>query len=203
MKNNLRKSVMLVMIHILMLCNERISADNRPVLVCNLTIEIMIFEELIRTNKEAFIQKVEEVAAELDINPDHLMMTMYIETAKTFNPAITNKIGATGLIQFLPSTAQGLGTTTEALRQMSNVEQMDYVRKYLNRFKGRMNDFVDVYLAVFYPAAVGQPDSFRITSDSAAIHNPAFDINKDLDIEKGEIRKVLYSKIPKKHWDKF
>ena len=40
--------------------------------------------------------------------------------------------GATGLIQFLPSTARGLGTTTDALAGMSSVEQLNYVEKYFD-----------------------------------------------------------------------
>jgi hypothetical protein len=67
-----------------------------------------------------------------------------------------NKIsGATGLIQFMPSTAKSLGTTTDVLLSMNNIQQLNYVLAYLRPYKGKMNNFVDVYLAVFYPAAIG------------------------------------------------
>lgn len=156
----------------------------------------MIFEHLITENKEAFIQKVIEVAEYLQVLPEHLMFLMWFETAHTLNHRIQNKIGATGLIQFLESTARFLGTTTDALIKMSNVEQMEYVKKHLGIFKGKYKDYVDLYCGIFYPAAVGKPDTYRITSDKIAKQNPLFDINKDFDISKSEIREALKRQIP-------
>jgi hypothetical protein len=63
-------------------------------------------------------------------------------------------------------------------------------------FKGHYKDFVDLYCGIFWPAAVGKPDTFRITSDIVAKQNPLFDINKDADIEKSEIRAALLKQIP-------
>ncbi len=156
----------------------------------------MIFENLITENKSAFLTKVEKVAFYLGVKPHELMFLMWFETARTLNHRIQNSIGATGLIQFMPATARFLGTTTEALKAMSNVEQMDYVQKHLGIFKGRYKDWVDLYCGIFWPAAVGKPDSYRITSDIVAKQNPLFDINKDTDIEKSEIRKALLKQIP-------
>ncbi len=68
---------------------------------------------------QAFKQKLNTICRELDINPNHLMACMAFETGETFRPDKTNSIGATGLIQFMPSTAKGLGTSTAALRQMT------------------------------------------------------------------------------------
>ena len=62
--------------------------------------------------------------------------------------------GATGLIQFMPDTAKGLGTsTTEALSQMTRSEQLKYVDKY---FEGTLNkgaSLSDVYMSVLLPAS--------------------------------------------------
>ena len=77
--------------------------------------------------------KFKRSADYLGVKADHLMFLMWFETARTLNHRITNSIGATGLIQFMPATAVGLGTTCEKLRQMSNVEQLDYVKKHLGR----------------------------------------------------------------------
>lgn len=156
----------------------------------------MIFEELIRENRKEFVAKVINVATYLGVKPEHLMFLMWFETGHTLNHRIQNSIGATGLIQFMPSTALGLGTTTDALKAMSNVQQLDYVEKHLARFRWKYKDYVDLYCGIFWPAAVGQPDSFRITSDMVAKQNPIFDLNKDLDIEKSEIRKALFDQIP-------
>ena len=77
-----------------------------------------------------------------------------------FDPAITNKqSGATGLIQFMPKTAIALGTTTDALRAMTAVEQLEYVRKH---FRDRKLSPRDVYPAIFFPAAIGKSDDMVI-----------------------------------------
>jgi hypothetical protein len=59
------------------------------------------------------------------------MAAMAFETGGSFSPAVPNKAGsgAVGLIQFMPSTAKGLGTSTEALKKMSAVQQLDFVKK--------------------------------------------------------------------------
>lgn len=159
----------------------------------------MIFDHLIKENKEAFVKKVIDVARYLGVKPEHLMFLMWFETAHTLDHRIQNKIGATGLIQFLPSTARFLGTSTDELKAMSNVEQMEYVKRHLAPFRGKYKDFVDLYCGIFYPKAVGQPDSYKITSDKIAQQNPLFDLNKDLDIEKAEIRKALLRQVPDKY----
>lgn len=157
----------------------------------------MIFEELIKQNRTLFVQKVNKICSDLGIEPNWLMLTMWFETAGTLDHRIVNKIsGATGLIQFMPNTAKQLGTTTEQLRNMTNVEQLDYVHKYLKAYKGRMKNWLDVYCAVFWPAAIGKSDDYVITSDIVAKQNPVFDLNKDLDIHKWEIRQALKNRIP-------
>ena len=161
----------------------------------------LIFSELIKDNKEAFCQKVIEISAFLVCNPNHLMFLMWFETGHTLNHRIQNSIGATGLIQFMPKTALGLGTTTEKMRLMSNVDQLEYVKKHLAPYKGKYQSFVDLYCAIFWPAAVGKPDDFRITSDIVAKQNPLFDINKDTDIEKSEIKAALLKQVPLKYKD--
>ncbi len=164
---------------------------------------MFLFENLVKENKEAFISKVKEVAYYLEVDPNWLMFVMWFETAHTLNNHIQNAIKATGFIQFTPATAIGLGTTVEALKNMSNVEQMDFVQKHLARFRGKYRDFVDLYCAVFWPAAVGKPDSYRITSDKVAAQNPVFDLNKDGDITKAEIRAALLKQIPKGYLNLF
>jgi hypothetical protein len=156
----------------------------------------MIFENLITENRPQFIAKVISVAGYLGVKPEHLMFLMWFETGHTLNHRIQNSIGATGLIQFMPSTAKYLGTTTAALVTMTNVEQMDYVQKHLSPFRGRYKDYVDLYCGIFWPAAVGQPDTYKITQAIVAKQNPLFDTNKDSIIEKSEIRKALFAQIP-------
>jgi hypothetical protein len=157
----------------------------------------MIFENLITENKEAFIEKVISVARYLWVTPEHLMFLMWFETGHTLNHRIQNSTThATGLIQFMPSTAISLGTSVDALIVMSNVEQLYYVQKFLGIFRCEYQDWLDLYCGIFWPAAVGKYDTFRITSDIVAKQNPLFDINKNGVIEKSEIRAALLKQIP-------
>lgn len=160
----------------------------------------MIFENLIKENKEQFVCKVREISAFLGISPDWLMFVMWFETGRNLNHKAVNPIsGATGLIQFMPATARSLGTTTDELKKMTNVQQLDYVKKYLTPYKGRMKDWLDVYCAVFYPVLIGKPDNYVIDRPIVAKQNPIFDINKDGKIHKYEIRAALLKTIPVEH----
>ena len=170
------------------------------------TSETLLFEQLILENREEFKLKVIEIAEKLGINPDWLMLVFYIETAasvyKVINHRIQNSIGATGLIQFMKSTAIALGTTTDSLKRMSNVEQLEYVYKYLRPYAGSMKNCQDVYLAVFFPAAIGKPDDWVLQSKTLspgtiASQNQLYDLNKDGKITVGEIKQKILSFIPK------
>lgn len=148
-----------------------------------------------------FVKKVREVSTRLGINPNWLMAIMYWESGSTFSPSIQNSIGATGLIQFIPSTAKGLGTSTTALKNMSAVDQLDYVEKYLNAYKGKINSYVDTYFAVFFPLAIGKPDDWvvqgaGISASQIARQNPAFDVNKDGKVQVWEVKKIILEKLP-------
>ena len=157
----------------------------------------MNFIEYVKENKKEFALKVADICSQLNIKPDWLMFVMWFESR--LNQQAVNPIsGSTGLIQFMPSTARSLGTTTDVLKHMSNVQQLDYVLAYLRPYKGRMKTWVDVYLAVFYPKAMGNPN-FVITSDIVAKQNKIFDLNKDLDISVKEIETALRKQIPEKY----
>jgi len=162
----------------------------------------MLFENKITQNKNAFLAKVKAISSDLGINPNWLMGVMNFESAGTFRPDIQNPYSnATGLIQFMPSTAKGLGTSIESLKQMSNVEQLDYVKKYLLPFKTKMKSFVDVYLSVFYPLAVGKPDNYIVgshnnTESIIVKQNKPFDYNKNGQITKKEIENMLFERMP-------
>jgi hypothetical protein len=67
---------------------------------------------------------------------------------------IRSEYRATGLIQFIPSTACGLGTTTKKLYDMSTTEQMNYVKKYFeSQIKAgyEIDSYFDAYAITFYP----------------------------------------------------
>ena len=111
---------------------------------------------------EEFRNRVREVARTLGTDVNHLMACMAFESGETFSPSIRNAAGsgAVGLIQFMPSTAGALGTTTEALAAMTAVQQLKYVEKYFKSRKGKLHSLEDVYMAILWPAAIGKPDDY-------------------------------------------
>lgn len=162
----------------------------------------MIYEEFIKMNKIDFINKVKLICNKLAIQPDWLMLVMYAESGlkpTAYNP----NGGATGLIQFMPATARGLGTTTDALRAMSNVEQLDWVYKYFAPYAGRIKNVHDLYLVTFFPVALGKPDSYimqtnKLTPAIIAKANPGIDLNRDLKITVAEFKSYVDKYLKKK-----
>lgn len=97
---------------------------------------------------------------------------------------------ATGLIQFMPSTARALGTSIEELSAMSAKEQMSFVAKFFSPYKSLAAR--DVYPAIFYPAVIGKSDETVIfTSPSKGYEqNRGLDVNKDGTITAGDVRRA-------------
>src|SRR3989338_2559649 len=136
-----------------------------------------------------FLVKVENVARELGINPIHLMAVMRFESAGTFDPAKQNPTTkATGLIQFLDKSAAAVGTTKDELKQMTQVQQMDFVQKYFQQFTLRPNNLGDVAMAVIWPKAIGKSDSYVLFSEGSGAYsaNKKLDRDDDGDVERSE-----------------
>lgn len=152
-------------------------------------------EKLPLSIRAAAKYKVQTIADLLRMDADNLMAVMWHESK--LNPKAKNPKGsATGLIQFLSSTAKALGTTTDALAAMTFVDQMDFVYLFLKPYKGRMNDLVESYMAVFYPSALGKPDTYRFP-ENVTRWNPIFDkFPKDGVTTKGEIAQHLFAMFP-------
>lgn len=146
----------------------------------------------------AFKEKVVQIAADLGTNPNFLMAVMSFESGESFDPAKRNPVsGAVGLIQFMKPTAVGLGTTQEALAQMTAEEQLDFVAKHFKPFKGRLNTLEDTYMAVLFPAAVGKGAAhvlFRKPSVKFT-QNSGLDINRDGAITVGEAADRVRAKL--------
>jgi peptidoglycan hydrolase-like protein with peptidoglycan-binding domain len=135
--------------------------------------------------------------------PDYLMACMAFETAETFRPDIRNAAGsgATGLIQFMPTTARGMGTTTEALAGMTAVQQLAWVEAYFKPYRGRLKSLSDHYLAILWPAAIGRAESSvlwdRATRPTTYRQNLGLDANRDGIITKGEAAARVQGKLDK------
>ena len=144
-----------------------------------------------------FKEKVIKIADKLETDPNFLMAIMSFETGGSFDPAQQSHAGngATGLIQFLKSTAKSLGTTTAELAAMTSVEQLDFVEKFLLPQKGKIQTIEDIYMAVLFPKAVGKPNSFVLFQTPSQ----AFKLNKGLDADKdGKVTKAEAAARPRK-----
>ncbi|QHV97572.1 lysozyme family protein [Spirosoma endbachense] len=122
--------------------------------------QALIYSELVPADYRAsFVSEVTGIAGRLAVKPEWLMVVMRFETAGTFRANVKNPYsGSVGLIQFIPSTAYRLGTTPGKLAAMNPVEQLAYVERYYQPYKGRVHDVYDAYLVVFAPAFLGHPD---------------------------------------------
>ncbi len=163
----------------------------------------LIYQNKITSNQSQFISKLVKICDWLGINPNWLMYVMWFESG--LNPAAVNSVsGATGLIQFISSTAAGLGTSTDELRKMSNVEQLDYVYKYLKPYSGKMNNLIDLYLVVFFPVSLNKGPEYifetsTLSRSKIAANNPAFDLNKDSMITRAEVEVKVMSGVPSEY----
>lgn len=151
-----------------------------------------------------FIERVFTMARYLrmpTMGPVWLMGCMAWESAKTFSPSVRNMAGsgAVGLIQFMPDTARGMGTSTEVLAQMTAESQLVYVQKYFEPYVGRLNSLGDVYMAILWPAAVGKPDDHILWKQSERPttyrQNAGLDVNKDGAITKAECTSKVYDRL--------
>jgi len=141
----------------------------------------LIFSHLVTQNRDAFFAKVRSISNQLGVDPNWLMAVMWKES-RINHRAVNTISNATGLIQFMPATARGLGTTTAALLNMSNVQQLDLVHAYFRPYRGRMRSYVEMYQACFFPISIGKPDewvfqSSTLSAQLIARQNPGIDRN--------------------------
>lgn len=138
-----------------------------------------------------FRDAVVEMSTRLKAKPAHILAAMAFETGGTFSAKQKNAAGsgATGLIQFMPKTARALGTSVEDLAKMSDIQQLEYVERYLRPYTGRMKTLSDVYMAILWPKAVGKPEDYVLFSRANGrtyAQNKGLDFNKDGNITKAE-----------------
>lgn len=163
------------------------------------------------------LDTLELVARRLDIRPEWLAAVISFETGGSMSPAQRNHwamrkaketgkpySGAVGLIQFMPSTAKLLGTTPEELEKMSFSQQLlGPVTRYFASAVGQMKSLDDVYLKVFYPAAMGKADEYVVGNRAdpgfggrVYEQNAGFDKNADGIVTKAEICATIRAVLP-------
>lgn len=150
-----------------------------------------------------FKERIRWIADTLGCAPNDLMACMAWESGESFRSDIKNAAGsgATGLIQFMPSTAKGLGTTTAALAALTAEDQLNYVYKYFRPYAGRLNNLGDIYMAILWPKGVGQPDHYVLFDRSKAPttfrQNAGLDGNKDGLVTRAECLVKINEKLAK------
>lgn len=137
-----------------------------------------------------FKTRVISITFDLAVCVDFLMAAMAFESGETFSASVANAAGsgAVGLIQFMPSTAAALGTTSAALAAMTATAQLDYVLRYFTPYRGRLKTLEDVYMAILYPAAIGTGSGHVLFSSGTQAYsqNAGLDLNGDGSITVGE-----------------
>jgi len=142
--------------------------------------------------KAKYQWKINEVLSATGI-PEANLDAIFKAESGTFDPyAINHTSAATGLIQFMPEFARRSwlkknGFTVEEVLTMGPEKQLDLVKNYLLDSSGGRSgtvggksrkdfDAFDWYLVVFYPKAIGKPDTYIIGSvgSSTARKNPGY-----------------------------
>jgi hypothetical protein len=153
---------------------------------------------------------LDNLAREKNVPADSILSVMQIESGLGTNYAPGGRNGVTalnpgtqaaGLIQIMPSTARGMGYTTEQILQMSPGEQMcGPVTQFYRGVRMPANPTTaDLYLATFYPAAVGQSDEYVIgnhpglSPQSVARANPTLR-GPDGVVTVGSVRQYIASR---------
>ncbi len=138
-----------------------------------------------RVSRE-FAERVCRIGEKIALEPNLLMACMAFETGLTFSASVKNpRSSATGLIQFMATTARGLGTTVQRMAKMSEVEQLGYVEEYFRRAiarHGPIRTLEDCYMAILWPAAIGKQPGyvlFRAVQGQAYRVNAGLDANRD------------------------
>lgn len=150
-----------------------------------------------------FKERVLWTADALGCDPNYLMACMAWESGETFSPNIKNAAGsgATGLIQFMPSTAKGLGTTTTLLANMTAEDQLRFVYEYFKPYAGRLHNLGDVYMTILWPTGVGKEDHFVLFDRSKAPttfrQNAGLDVNHDGLVTRAECLVKVNQKLAK------
>ena len=143
-----------------------------------------------------FVEKTVRISNNLGIpDPDDLFTVMSFETVGNMTSDIRNpRSGAVGLIQFTNIGIRDLGVTQDDLARMDRIEQLDYVERYFQPYKGKMKNLGDVYMAVFSPIGVGKPEDFPLYRAPSREYdqNREMDADNDGVITRGDaLKKVM------------
>jgi len=152
-----------------------------------------------------FMKRLQQVSDRLGIEKEVLLKVMKFESG--LDPQAVNSMSkATGLIQFMPRTAAGLGTSVEELYNMTATDQLNFVEKYYKQNGVKPGATVgDLYILTFMPAAANKPDNFVLGNvnggrvfnlDAGRVYaqNKIFDQNGDGIFTKADVVNTINQK---------
>jgi hypothetical protein len=167
--------------------------------VAGIGANIIVNEQKLNTDPRftpGFVRKVKEVAAALNVRYEYLLIIMAFESDSTFNPKRKNKAsGALGLIGFMNDSAKQVNSSMAKLESMSQVEQMEYVKRWFKVWGVEGKDFIYMYTCILFPYAKDKPNDFVLFGKGAInelftakgyTQNKGLDLNKDGSVTKLE-----------------
>jgi murein DD-endopeptidase MepM/ murein hydrolase activator NlpD len=138
-----------------------------------------------------FLTAVNNLAQKYNIDANDILGLISHESARTFNPTVQGKNGATGLFQFMPEFFD-----TKAIARMSRAEQVAYADKVIfarNKLPKGANAG-QIYAAVFLPGIARRQGWSGVVSkkgDRYYDSNPSLDSNKDGMIDYSDLASVI------------
>lgn len=184
----------------------------------------MLFQDkIVGSDANGFYSGIVNVSTALGWDPDWLSVILYKESgfnAKAVNKQPSSVAGydhlgnlvkakgksdsnsgfvrakyrATGILQWMPRTAYSLGIRNQQLYYLTRTQQLTYVFLYLDQFK-QATSIYEAYLSVFYPAAIGKPDSYIFPS-IVYTFNPGLDFDKNRDVSMRDFKRYIDNKLP-------
>ena len=143
-------------------------------------------------------QIIRNIAYELGVEPVYLYKLIYDES-KGDTKAYNKRSGATGIIQWIPSTARKYGTTTKSISKMSLTGQLYLARLYFkDTFPKNYKTYHNLRLAVLCPMAIGKSNHYVIADSTTnygrkvlKYYQDTNDVNQDGVIT---VEELLYKK---------
>lgn len=150
-------------------------------------------------NVDDFEHKVRKISRKLGVPPEWMMAVMHSESRFDASVANFKGSGATGLIQFMPTTAKDFDITTAKLRNLNHVQQLDYVYAYFDAKRKQYKQYeslTDLYLAVLYPKALGEDYCYTMYAEPSKAYkmNNGLDVNTDGRVTVQDIDQYLKKK---------
>ena len=129
-----------------------------------------------------------QIADELGLDSKELAWV--IERESSWLPAAVNPLSrAAGLIQWMPATQRALGMPDPTT--LTRAEQAPWVKKYLQAV-GRAIPRGDLYVAIFWPRAIGAPAAHIISAPGSQVWraNPGLREPGEGAITAGSVRRA-------------